>query len=456
MTGQTVPVDAGSPECRTVLLVAYYFPPAGGPGVQRVLKFAKYLPDFGWRPAVLTVRENAEYPVRDPSLLADVPEGIRVERTAITEFYRFYRGATRTATPLDGTPRSPHEGLPARILRAVRAGVFIPDGRVGWIPHALGPGLRLARSVGARAILSSGPPFTANLIGGLLHRRSGLPWVQDFRDPWTRAPFYPKRPAPARILDERLERWTIHHAARTLAVNRGMIEDFRARYPEVPPERLVTLPNGFDEADFEGIERSRPRKLTFVHTGTMYLARDPRGLREAMSALCVEEDGFADGVELLLAGRVDAELVELFRAPPLDRIVRFQGYVEHRESLRLLRSAHYCLLFVGEEPQVRGMLTGKLFEYLGSGTPILAIAPVVGEAAAVIRECRAGEIIEPADFAGVKEWMRQAWRRHRSGEHGDAPPDVAHISEYGRRRLTGRLAAILDEVTAAIPSGSRS
>lgn len=456
MSGQTVPASGGPSKRRTVLMVAYYFPPAGGPGVQRVLKFAKYLPEFGWMPAVLTVREDAEYPVRDPSLIADVPEGVRIERTPITEFYRFYRGATRTATPLDGTPRSPHEGLAARLLRAVRAGVFIPDGRVGWIPHAIRPGLRLARATGASAILSSGPPFTTNLIGGLIHRRSGLPWVQDFRDPWTRAPFYPKRPAPARLLDERLERWTIRHAARTLAVNRSMVEDFRTRYPEISPERLVTLPNGFDEADFEGIERIEPRKLTFVHTGTMYLARDPRGLREAMSALCAEEEGFSDGVELILAGRVDAELVDLFRAPPLDRVVRFEGYVEHGESLRLLRSAHYCLLFVGEEPQVRGMLTGKLFEYLGSGTPILAIAPGDGEAAAVIRECRAGEIIEPADFAGAKGWIRHAWRRHRSGEQSGAPPDVARISEFGRRRLTGRLAAILDEVTAAIPSRDRS
>jgi glycosyltransferase involved in cell wall biosynthesis len=421
-----------------------------------MLKFAKYLPDFGWRPAVLTVREDAEYPVRDPSLFADVAEGIPIERTRVTEFYRIYRGAARTSTPLDGTPQGSRDGVATRLLRAIRAGVFIPDGRVGWIPHALGPGRRFARATGAQVILSSGPPFSANLIGGLLHRRTGLPWIQDFRDPWTRAPFYPQRPALARTLDEKLERWTLHHAARTLAVNRSMIEDFLARYPEIPRERLVTLPNGFDEADFAGVERTVPRKLTFVHTGTMYLARDPRGLREALSQLCREEEGFAEGVDLVLAGRVDAELVDLFRVPPLDRIVRFVGYVGHGESLRLLRSADYCLLFIGEEPEVRGMLTGKIFEYLGSGTPILAIAPSDGEAAAVIRDCSAGAVIAPTDFAGVKEWLRGAWKRYRAGGRTGPSPDAAKVAEYGRRRLTGRLAGLLEEVTAGIPSSPRS
>ena len=269
------------------------------------------------------------------------------------------------STPLDGTPRSAHEGFAGRVLRAIRAGAFIPDGRVGWIPHALGPGKRIARESGAKVILSSGPPFTTNLVGGLLHERTGLPWIQDFRDPWTRAPFYPRRPGPARALDERLERWTLLHAARTLTVNTAMREDFRTRYPEIPPDHMVTLPNGFDEADFVGIERIVPQKLTLVHTGTMYLARDPQGLRSAISDLCREEDGFVDGFELALAGRIDAELVELFRTPPVGRVVRILGYVEHAESLRLLRGADACLLLVGEEPEVRGYVDREAIRVSG-------------------------------------------------------------------------------------------
>ena len=441
MSGQTLPLRQ-----RAVLIVTYYFPPAGGSGVQRMLKFTKYLPHFGWRPLVLTVREDAEYPARDRSLMSDVPEGTKVVRTGITEFYRFYRrlagGAER---PLDISARSAHEGGLRRLLRLARASVFIPDGRAGWIPHALGAGERLAREGGAAVILSSGPPFTTNVIGGLLHRRTGLPWVQDFRDPWTRAPFYPDRPALMRRLDERLEAWTVRTAARTLAVNRMILDDLRARYERIDAERLVTLTNGFDEEDFAGIERVDPPKLTLVHTGSLFASRDPKGLRIALADLCRAEEGFAEGVEVVIAGRIDANVEEALRAPPLDRIVILPGYLEHRESLRLLRRAHSCLLFVGQEKSVHGMLTGKVFEYLGSGTPVLAVAPE-GEAKELIERCRAGIVVDPGDTDGMREVLRTIWREFRAGKRRFAEPDEERIARYGRRALTEKLAGILDEV----------
>ncbi len=447
-------------------MITYYFPPAGGPGVQRMLKFAKYLPDFGWTPAVLTVREDASYPVRDPSLARDIPPGTRVLRTGITEFYRIYRKAAGTAAPLDGNPRSEREGAIARILRLARAGLFVPDGRVGWIPHALGPGTRFAREVGTRAILSSGPPFTTNLIGGLIAQRTRLPWVQDLRDPWTRAPFYPDRPPLIRALDERLERWTLRHADRTVSVNRNMLEDFRARYPEVARadaagtaaagavaagERLVTIPNGFDPADFEGVPRVTPAKLTLVHTGTIHSARDPAALRAALADLAREEDGFVDGFEIVFAGRPDVTVEAAFRSPPFDRIARFLGYLEHAASLRLLRAADLCLLLIGDEPQARGMLTGKLFEYLGSGTPILAIAPTDGEAAEAIARCRSGWTHAPDDAAGLRERVRDLWHRYRRGERHFTEPNPAGVARFSRRNLAGEMAGILDAVSSRHP-----
>jgi glycosyltransferase involved in cell wall biosynthesis len=436
---------------RTVLMITYYFPPAGGPGVQRMLKFAKYLPDFGWTPAVLTVREDAAYPVRDPSLARDIPPGTRVCRTGITEFYRLYRRVAGTEAPLEGNRKSEHEGGIARVLRLARAGLFVPDGRIGWVPHALGPGTRFSSEVGAMAIVSSGPPFTANLIGGLISRRTHLPWVQDLRDPWTRAPFYPDRPPLIRRLDERLEHWTLRHADRTVAVNRGILEDFRARYSDLSPERLVTIPNGFDPADFEGVPRVHPEKLTLVHTGTIHASRDPAALRAALADLVREEEGFAAGFEIIFAGRPDGAVAEAFRAPPFDRITRFLGYVEHGVSLRLLRAADICLLLIGDEPQARGMLTGKIFEYLGSGTPILAIAPTDGEAAETISRCRCGWTHAPDDVAGLRERIRDLWRRRRAGERTFAEPNSLEVARFSRRNLTGDLAALLEAITSRRP-----
>lgn len=434
---------------RNVLLVTYYFPPSGGPGVQRMLKFTKYLPEFGWRPLVLTVREDAEYPVLDPSLWRDVPPEAHIVRTRITEFYNLYRGVAREKGPLDVRLRNDREGILRRVMRAVRANVFVPDGRIGWLPHALGPGERLIREEGAAAVVSSGPPFTSHLIGGLLHERTGIPWIADFRDPWTRAPFYPDRPAPVRRIDERLEAWTVRTAARTVAVNRGILDDLAARYAPADRSRLVTIPNGFDEADFAAIPRTTRERLTIVHSGSLFASRDPAPLREAMAALCETEPGFADGVEVILAGRNDAAAEAAFTRPPLDRIVRTPGYLPHDESLALLRSAHLLLLLIGVERMNTGMLTGKVFEYLGSGTPILAIAPE-GEASDLLRRCRAGFVLDPLDREGAQTLLRDLWLRFRNGQRRFADPDPKEIAAYSRRSLTGRLAATLDAVAVEV------
>ncbi len=443
MSGQTSTAPG-----RAVLLVTYYFPPAGGPGVQRMLKFAKYLPDFGWRPVVLTVREDAAYPVRDPSLARDLPEGIEVVRTPITEFYRAYRKMSGRQAPLEGTRARAGEGIVEKTLRLVRASLFVPDGRVGWLLHAVGPGIRLARSSGAAAIVSSGPPFTTNLIGARIASRTGLPCVQDFRDPWTRAPFYPSRPAPARRLDERLECSIVRKAARTVAVNRRILDDLAARCPGVERERLVTIPNGFDEEDFRGMERRLPAKLTLLHAGTLHAARDPAILREAVRRLCARDPGFAAGFEILMAGRVEPSVVEAFSQPPFGRLVRFLGYLPHEESLRLLRSVHYCLLLIGDEPEVRGMITGKVYEYLGSETPIVAIGPTDGEAAELIRRCAAGVTFATEDAAGLAEWLEREWRRHQGGSAPSIAPAAREIAAYGRRDLTRQLAEVLEKVAA--------
>ncbi len=444
MRGQSSPGSS-----RSILLVTYYFPPSGGSGVQRMLKFAKYLPHYGWNPLILTVREDAEYPARDPSLWEDVPERTKIVRTPIIEFYSLYRRLVRQdrSAALDISTRREGGGRLRRLLRTLRASLLVPDGRVGWIPHAVRPGTRVATSGAAEAILSSGPPFSANLIGGLIHRRTGLPWVQDFRDPWTRAPFYPERPRWAQHIDERLEAWTVQRATRTLSVNRWIRNDLIERHPRVDPNRLIVLPNGFDEQDFVDLGRSNPRKLTLVHTGSLFANRDPEALRLVLSELCRQENRFADTVELLLVGRIDEEVRAAFRTAPLDRIARIVGYVDHMESLRLLRASHLCLLLVGEERSVRGMLTGKLFEYLGSKTPILAIAPE-GEAAELITRCRAGTVIDPGDVESLRRFILGTWRRFMKGDPPVSAADDKAIARFGRKALTGRLAEILGEVTS--------
>lgn len=437
--------QTSSLESRRVLIVSYYFPPSGGPGVQRVLKFVKYLPGFGWDPIVLTVRSDASFPAHDPSLAKEVPDTVAVRRTRITEFYGAYRSAGGASGPLDVVTRARDESLRARMLRRIRATFFVPDGRVGWVPYAVGPGVKLVQDGRAEVLFSSGPPFTANVIGALIHHRTGVPWIQDYRDPWIRAAFYPARPKFVGRLEAKLEGWMLARAARTVTVNREIREELLANHPRTDPRRLVVLPNGFDEADFESIERVEPGRLTFAYTGTLFAARDPKPFRTALEQLCTDEPGFAESVEVVLAGRMDEEVVTAFRTPLLRRLTRFPGYLEHRASLQLLRSAHVCLLFIGQERGAKGMLTGKIFEYLASGTPILAIAPE-GEAAELVRSCQAGWVIDPADSTQLRDLIRSLWIRFQSGTRKFLEPDREAILRYSRRRQTETLAALLEEV----------
>lgn len=472
---------------RRLLMVLYYFPPSGGPGVQRGLKFIRYLPEFGWEPSVLTVPATAQFPVRDASLLAEVPPGLSVTRARCPEFYGLYRGLTgqRGVSSLDITSLSRAERRPLRrLLRTLRGSLFIPDGRVAWKPFAVRAGVRLAESPGYDAIFSSGPPFTCHLIGRALHRRTRRPWVADYRDPWTQATFYPERPGWARRLDERLEESCLLEADRSVVVGEEMARGLREIHPEVAPERIAVIPNGFDPADFAGVPFADDGCFRLTHAGSLFLSRTPSALLSALETLIAEEPGFAGTARLTLAGRCDEEMLARVRGSSLAGIAELPGYLPHGESVALLRRSRVLLLLIGRDAQARSMLTGKIYEYLAAGVPILAIGPRDGDAARLLARTGAGWLFEPEDEAGIREHLRGLWRRRderaTAGESsgiaggasrgpggasgavsarparvlGRAPydraayfglePDEAEIERYSRRILTQQLAGILD------------
>lgn len=435
---------------RPVLLVSYYFPPSGGPGVQRVLKFTRYLPEFGFRPIVLTVPEDAEFPVLDPSLLRDVPPEAVVVRSPIVEFYHWYRtlaGDRARRTALDLHTVSPRAGRTwrDRILSRIRGALFIPDGRVGWFPGAVRAGLRICRAERPVAIFASGPPFTTHWIGRRLSERTGIPLVVDYRDPWTNAPFYPERPHFARRADERLERSCLERAQAIVTVNRTMQEDLLARHPKLEPAKFHYIPNGFDGADFEGLVRSRAQRWTLVHTGSLQASRTPGALLDALRQWYREEDGLAEEVRIRFLGRLDAQLETTLREPPVSCLIELEGYRPHLESVQALVDADLLLLLIVDDPQARGMLTGKLFEYLGSGTPILALAPP-GEAADVIRHTGAGRVVSPHDSVGIGDALREARHDFRCGRPAFGMRPSKLREQYSRFELTRQLASILDRI----------
>jgi glycosyltransferase involved in cell wall biosynthesis len=439
-----------------VLIISYYFPPAGGPGVQRVLKFVRYLPDAGIVPHVLTAPASASYPVLDPSLESEIPRDVPVARSGIREFYGIYRrlaGRGRHGKVVNLTTAEAEEpGGRERILRAFRAAFFIPDGRMGWHGPAVRLGRRILRDHGIEVVFSSGPPFTAHWIARDLARAAGLPLVLDFRDPWTRAPFYPKRPSWARRLDEALERSCVEEAAAVVTVNREIHDDLRTRYPRMG--RAWVIPNGFDPEDFAGVPSVVPEEFVLTHTGTVPDSGLPPALLEALRRLADEDEGFRRCFRLRLAGTVGPRVLRQVEGGWLSGRLDHRGYLPHAESVRLLRASSLLLLLI-ERERARGILTGKLFEYLASGTPILAIAPE-GEAAALIEEARAGRVRRHDDVAGLHEALGSAWRAWRAGRRPFENPHAEVIARYSRPQQARALAAILRDAALTRRAGGSS
>jgi glycosyltransferase involved in cell wall biosynthesis len=401
---------------------------------------------------VLTVPEDAAFPVRDPSLLSEVPAEAKVFRSRIAEFYGLYRratGATDLAAPVNlSTSARPGRGAREKLLSSIRGALFIPDGRVGWLPAGSRAALRIARREKPDLVFASGPPFTAHWIGRRVAERTPLPLVLDFRDPWTQAPFYPARPAWARRIDERLEASCVRRASAVITVNRQIRDDLLSRIPSTDPGRIHVLTNGFDPADFAGREARPAPQWTLTHTGTLPGHGLPSGLAEALRILLREDPALADQIRIRFVGVKDPGAAEGPLEPPLDRLARVEGYLPHGESVQALLDSQCLLLLIEEGPMSRGILTGKLFEYLGSGRPILALAPE-GEAAELIRETRAGRVVRSGDAEAIARALREALRAHREGRRAFGDPDPDAIARFARPGITRRLAEVFESVLAS-------
>lgn len=438
---------------RKVLIVAYYFPPSGGPGVQRVLKYVQYLRDFGWEPVVLTVVDG-NFPARDESLLAEIPDGVRVIRTDIFEPYDLYRKLTGKAKGVAIDVNTIHkEGaklpLKERIAELIRATVFIPDARIGWYSSAVKAGLEAIEKEGIEAIYSSSPPYTCALIARGLKRRSGLPWIAGFRDPWTNFITTPKRWALPAKIDSILEHAVFKEADAVEVAWLGITRDARSKYPDLPESKFHHLPNGFDSADIPDVDMSERTddRFTVTYTGSMYGRRNPDAFLRAVEALVRRGDVDRSRIRLRFIGRFGDEVMAMFRASDLGDAIEVVGYMAHTESIRQLLLADALLLVVDECDESSEVVPGKVYEYVGSGRAVIAVAPEKSAIADLIAETRGGYVAHQSNIAGIAEAFLRLYQAHESGSRA-LDPDVEAIARYERRSVTGRLAALLDDVTS--------
>jgi hypothetical protein len=431
---------------KTVLIIAYYFPPSGGPGVQRVLKFSKYLYEFGWRPVVLTVK-NGDYPARDESLLKEIPDFVKVYRSKIFEPYNLYRKITgkKPGAPVD-VNTIPKKGekrkLSEKIAEFIRATFFIPDARIGWYLYAVKMGKQIIKNEKIDLIYSSSPPYTCSVIARRLQKNSKIPWVAGFRDPWRGFLSTPNRWFIPAMIDRYLEKNCFKECSALEAAWNGIILDFKDKYPDIDITKCHHLPNGFDSSDYPLVDYVKNEKFTVTYTGSMYGKRNPETFLKAVEELVSESKIDKNKIRLRFVGRVGNEVLKMFENETLKGSFDIIGYLPHSESIKLILQSEALLMVVDDYKGNEEIVPGKVFEYLGAKRPIITIAPegAVGE---LITATNSGMIAKSDDIIRIKEIFLKYYNDFFSGNLFINQNEY-EVNKYERRGVARQLAEIFN------------
>jgi len=441
-------LDTGSPpevsqDSRKVLIVTYYWPPSGGSGVQRWLKFVKYLPSFGWQPFVFTP-ENPSFEIRDDTLLKDVPAEAEVLRLPIWEPYNLFRKASAVmgSKPLRSTDliTTGKKSWMQSITSWVRGNLFIPDPRIFWIKPSVTFLADFLVTNKIQTLVTTGPPHSMHLIGLKLKRKTpSLRWIVDLRDPWSEWDMLDtlSLTSLARRRHQRLEREVLQTADRVITISPFHVE----RFEKLSGRTVDLITNGFDEEDFASILRVRTPRFTIRHIGMVDELRDPRPFMDVLRILLIEEPGLREQVVVEFIGSVNSAFRTFVASiPEFQEVIHFRDPIPHADLVQLYGETDIQLLVLAHTAQAPGNLPGKIFEYLASGNFILGIGPTIGDAADILHQTAAGAMVERSDAQGIRELLKQRIAHWKGGSRTEAGRNV---SVFSRRSLARKLSELL-------------
>ncbi len=435
---------------KRALIITYYWPPTGGSGVQRWVKFAKYLPQEGWQPVIYTPL-NPEAITKDPSLEAEIPREAEIIKWKIFEPYEIYRALTGAwksngkasykqkdeVNPINSGKKSTGK----KISLWIRGNCFIPDPRCMWVRPSVRFLKKYLREHPVDVIVSTGPPHSMHLIAEKLSGATGIPWIADFRDPWTTM-FYFKHLSlghRAERIHKRLEKQVLDKATVVVAVSPSVKEEFESK--TATPIKLVT--NGFDECDFENTAAESDGYFNITHTGLFAADGNPETLWEVLSEKCSENPEFAKKLRIRLTGKTDREIIQSIETAKLGTNLVNLGYQPHSVAVSEQKAASLLILPLRKEPEYKATLPGKLFEYLASGNPILGIGQTDGAMAQIIDDTGAGTMSEWEDKDTISRCVDSRWKLFCNGTKTEYAKD---IKRFSRRSLTHEMAALMDSL----------
>lgn len=423
---------------KKVLIITYYWPPSAGSGVQRWLKFSKYLPEFGWEPVIFTP-ENPDFELKDPSLLKDIPVDLEVLKFPIWEPYSIFRKLKKeklkdTAKILEREEKKPLDKLAIWL----RANLIVPDPRVFWVKPSVEYLSQILEANKIDAVITTGPPHSLHLIGLKLKRKTGVKWLADFRDPWSTWEFLdvlPMHPL-VRKQHQKLEAKVLKEADAVVTIS----PTFQEEIQRLANRDIHLITNGFDSSDLPKDFGSLPKineVFSIVYTGIIDSIRDPLPFLEAFKKVF---EGHQVEARLTFVGKVSDKITDYIHADPwLESHIEFAGYVAHGEVFSYYEKAHLLLLILTNTKNAKGNIPGKLFEYIATGRPIIALGDPQGDAAMIIREAGAGEVFVHESKSEMERYLIRALEQNKESKGMGANP-------FERKRLTEKLAALLDKL----------
>jgi glycosyltransferase involved in cell wall biosynthesis len=429
---------------KRVLIITYYWPPSGGAGVQRWLKFVKYLRDFGWEPIIFKPNK-AEYPELDHSLERDIPEGIEVVESDIWEPYHLYKAFTgrkkEEKVQAGFLNEGKNPGKLEKIATWLRGNIFIPDARKFWIKPGVKKLNHWLQVNSVDAIVSTGPPHSAHLIALQVKQKHDIPWLADFRDPWTQIDFYDKLMLSKKAdkKHKKLEKSVLENADVITTVS----NHFSIGLNEIVSRKIEVITNGFDTSDFEKIKPSNDKKFSITHLGSMNPDRNAIVLWEALAALTKDDKQFENDLVIKFIGKTDFAVFEALKQNGLESHVINYKYLPHDEAIEQAAQSSVLLLALNNTPNVKGIAPGKLYEYLALKRPILCIGSENGDASEIIENAKAGKTADFENLYKIKEIVRDWYTKHKNGNlelHSES------IDIYSRKSLTEKLSGILDGI----------
>lgn len=433
------------PTMKKVLIITYYWPPMGGGGVQRWLKFTKYLRDYGWEPIIFTP-ENAEISILDKGMLEEIPDGVEVIKAPIWEPFGLYKKLLGKKKEEKMNPGFLQESKGNSSLQKlslwVRGNLFIPDAKMFWIKPASKYLINYLEEHQVDAIISTGPPHTTHMIANKVIKKHKIPWLADFRDPWTNIDFYHKLMLTswADRKHRRQEQKVLKNANQVVTVSWSWAEDFH----KISDRKLKVITNGYDPADFtEAGKVALDQKFTITHAGSLNDDRNPHALWKALKELMNEIDGFSNDLQLKFIGPVDISAIEGLSKHGLKNHFLKIGSLSHKEVITHLISSQVLLLPLNDTPNIDGVIPGKLYEYIGAKRPIICIGKPDGDAAKIIKETKAGEVSDFNDTETLKENIKNYYQEYKKKN--------LHISsegfeKYSRKLLAGQIADELNKI----------